>query len=206
MRKTRNSYQLHIQLCDTKPAVWRRLVVVDTMTLADLHRAIQAVMGWQNFHPYTFEIADQHYGIPNPDVPEERTVDARRYTLGQLLQGQGLSVRYVYGAQRGWQHRIKLEEVQPIGSPAALHSLPMCVGGRNACPPEICTGPSGFAVFMQAMQDPAHARHAEARELHPEDFDPTQFDLQRAQARLHSLALLRTTSSGLAMPTATPAA
>lgn len=191
MTKTRCSYQLHIQLSDTKPAVWRRLVVADSMTLAQLHRAIQAVMGWQNRHLYEFEIAGQRYGQPDADTPDDPTMDARRYTLGQLLQGEALTVRYLYDFGDGWQHRIKLESIAPIASPAALHSLPMCMGGRNACPPEDCGGAPGFAQFVEAIQDSSHSGHAAARNLHPADFDAKNFDLQRAQARLHSLALLR---------------
>ena len=186
MYKTRNSYQLHIQLCDIKPAVWRRLVVADAMTLAELHRAIQAVMGWQNRHLYEFEIAGQRYGQPNADEPEDPTMDARRYTLGQLLQGQALAIRYLYDFGDGWLHRIKLEAVTPADS-----CQPQCLGGSNACPPEDCGGIPGFADFVAAAQDPSHPGHASARRLHAGDFDPRHFDLQRAQARLHSLALLR---------------
>ncbi len=134
MPKTPNSYQLHIQLCDTKPAIWRRLVVAESITLAQLHRAIQAVMGWQNRHLYEFEIAGQRYGQPDADQPDDPTMDARRYTLGQLLQGQALAVRYLYDFGDGWLHRIKLESVAPIASPAALHSLPMCMGGAQCLP------------------------------------------------------------------------
>lgn len=191
MTKARYNYQLHIQLCDSKPAIWRRLVVADSMSLADLHRAIQAVMGWQNRHSYEFEIAGQRYGQPNADTPEDPTMDARRYTLGQLLQGQTLAMRYLYDLSAAWAHRIKLEATAPIGSTAALHSLPMCVGGRNACPPENCGGLSGFVDFLEAIQDPQHSGHQAARNLHPADFDAKHFDLQRAQARIHSLALLR---------------
>lgn len=189
MTKSRNSYQLHIQLCDTKPAIWRRLVVAESMTLAQLHRAIQAVMGWQNRHQYEFEIAGQRYGQPDADLPDDPTMDARRYTLGQLLQGQALTVRYLYNFGDGWMHRIKLESVQPIASPAALHSLPMCMGGRNACPPENCGGPQRYADLLSALEDIAHPQQPAAR-AQAAGFDAKHFDLQRAQARVHSLALL----------------
>ena len=200
MPKTPNSYQLHIQLCDTKPAIWRRLVVAESITLAQLHRAIQAVMGWQNRHLYEFEIAGQCYGQPDADQPDDPTMDARRYTLGQLLQGQALAVRYLYDFGDGWLHRIKLESVAPIASPAALHSLPMCMGGRNACPPEDCGGPAGFADLLAALQDATHPGHQAAR-AQAAHFDAKHFDLQRAQARVHSLALLRANA-----PVATPRA
>ncbi|KUF40972.1 hypothetical protein AS359_09075 [Comamonas kerstersii] len=96
MRKIRYGYQLHIQLCATKPAVWRRLLVAETTTLAQLHQIIQAAMGWENRHLYMFEIAGQRYGIPDADWPNDPTMDARRYTIGQLLRHQALSIRYLY--------------------------------------------------------------------------------------------------------------
>lgn len=195
MTKTRNSYQLHIQLCETKPAVWRRLIVADSMTLAQLHRAIQAVMGWQNRHSYIFEIAGQQYGQPNADMPEDPTMDARRYSLGQLLQGQTLAVRYVYNMNTNWVHRIKLEAIARIGSAEALHSLPMCIGGRNACPPEDCAGVTAFNEWVTALQNPDQPEGLRTAYQHlPADFDAKHFDLQRAQARIRSLALLRATA------------
>lgn len=205
MIKTRCSYQLHIQLSDIKPIVWRRMLVADSITLDQLHRAIQAVMGWQNCHLYEFEIAGQRYGQPDPDFPDDPTMDARRYSLGQLLQGDPLAVRYLYDFGDGWLHRIKLEAVEPIATPEALHSLPMCTGGRNACPPEDCGGAPGYADFVEAIQDTAHPAHADARRLHAGDFDAKHFDLERAQARIHSLALLRATAPMASKPEAVPA-
>lgn len=190
MTKIRCSYQLHVQLCDTKPAVWRRLVVADSTNLAQLHRTIQAAMGWQERHRYAFEIAGQHYGQPDADWPEDPTMNARRYTLGQLLQGQALTMRYLYDFADGWLHRVKLEAVTPAGSPQALHSLPLCLSGRNACPPEDCGGTPGFADFVQAIQDKQHPEHKAARRLHAGAFDTKHFDLQAAQARIHALNLL----------------
>ena len=36
---------LKVQLRDVHPAVWRRVRVVDRLSVADLHRVIQALMG-----------------------------------------------------------------------------------------------------------------------------------------------------------------
>lgn len=194
MAKIRCSYQLHIQLSDTKPAIWRRLVVADSTTLAQLHQTIQAAMGWENRHRYAFEIAGQHYGLPVADMPEDPTMDARRYTIGQLLQGQPLAVRYLYDFGDSWLHRIKLEACTPTGSPEALSSLPICLGGRNACPPEDCGGAPGFAQRLQALQDPQHPEHLSARRLQPAGWDAKHFDLAAAQRRIHALQLLRARS------------
>ena len=197
MPKLRSSYQLHIQLCDTKPAVWRRLVVADSTTLAHLHAAIQAAMGWENRHTYAFEIAGQRYGLPHPDLPDDPTMDARRYTIGQLLQGQALAIRYLYDFGDGWLHRIKMEACQPAGSPEALTSLPICLGGRNACPPEDCGGTAAFNEWLQALEDPLHRNHGAAQRALGSGFQPQHFDLQAAQSRIHALKLLRPASAPL---------
>ena len=125
-------------------------------------------------------------------------MDARRYTIGQLLQGQAVAVRYLYNFNDSWVHRIKLEACTPTGSPEALSSLPICLGGRNACPPEDCGGIPGFAQRLQALQDPQHpaalAEHLSVRNLQPAGWDAKHFDLTAAQHRIHALQLLRARS------------
>ncbi len=182
MRKIRYGYQLHIQLCATKPAVWRRLLVAETTSLAQLHQIIQAAMGWENRHCYMFEIAGQRYGIPDADWPDDPTMDARRYSIGQLLRHQALSIRYLYDFGDEWLHRIKMEACVPLGdsTQAHEHPLPQCLAGRNACPPEDCGGPIGFAELLQAQQDSSPPSHHTV-------FDPKQFDLHAAQQRVQAL-------------------
>src|SRR5690349_1572525 len=67
---------LKVTLRDTKPPVWRRLLVPGETTLADLHRAIQAAMGWEDYHLHTFDIAGRQYGDPRAvdDVADETRV------------------------------------------------------------------------------------------------------------------------------------
>lgn len=182
MRKIRYGYQLHIQLCATKPAVWRRLLVAETTTLAQLHQIIQAAMGWENRHLYMFEIAGQRYGIPDADWPDDPTMDARRYTIGQLLRHQALNIRYLYDFGDEWLHRIKMEACVPLGdsTQAHEHPLPQCLAGRNACPPEDCGGPIGFTELIQAPADDDPPPHAST-------FNPRHFDLHAAQQRVKAL-------------------
>ena len=48
-------YQLHIELRDLKPAIWRRVLVPQSVTLAKLHQVIQIAMGWTSslLHEFT---------------------------------------------------------------------------------------------------------------------------------------------------------
>ena len=58
---------LRVDLAHLKPAVWRRLEVPASMTLAQLHRAIQMAFDWTDSHLHGFEIDGQRYG---PRMPE----------------------------------------------------------------------------------------------------------------------------------------
>ena len=66
-RKPADLLQLRIELAGIKPAIWRRIVVPESITLARLHHVIQGVMGWHGGHLHEFEIAGERYGIPDPE-------------------------------------------------------------------------------------------------------------------------------------------
>ena len=42
--------QFKISLNDSEPEIWRRFVVDDSITLHDLHKIIQIVMGWEDLY------------------------------------------------------------------------------------------------------------------------------------------------------------
>lgn len=39
-------FRVRLDLCDTKPPVWRRLELAGDLTLLRLHEAVQTAMGW----------------------------------------------------------------------------------------------------------------------------------------------------------------
>ena len=47
-------YALKVTLLDTSPPVWRSILVPRDITLDNLHRTLQAVMGWTNSHLHSF--------------------------------------------------------------------------------------------------------------------------------------------------------
>jgi len=52
-------------LRNTKPPIWRRIQMPGSMTLADLHRAVQAAMGWYSCHLHDFDVGGTRYGDPS---------------------------------------------------------------------------------------------------------------------------------------------
>ena len=56
-------YQLRVVLCGVSPLVWRRLLVVSTTSLGELHEVLQDAFGWSGEHLHRFLIHGVAYGI-----------------------------------------------------------------------------------------------------------------------------------------------
>jgi hypothetical protein len=55
--------RLKLLLQDVHPAVWRRVTLADSLSISDLHRVIQLLMGWDDDHLHRFRIHGRDYGI-----------------------------------------------------------------------------------------------------------------------------------------------
>ena len=64
-------FQFRIELREILPPVWRRFLVPGAIALPGLHRVIQEVMGWENYHLHIFRFGEKEYGVPDPDYPTE---------------------------------------------------------------------------------------------------------------------------------------
>jgi hypothetical protein len=164
-------YQIKITLKDTKPPVWRRVELSGDMTLTKLHKVIQAVMGWQDYHLHSFTVGAVEYGVFEPEL---RLRSERGVKLGQIIPGEKFKFRYQYDFGDSWEHDLVVEKVL---APEPGVSYPRILTGRRACPPEDVGGVWGYESFLQAIQDPKHPEHDEYLEWIGGDFDPEAFDL-----------------------------
>ena len=174
-------YQLRIELKYVTPAVWRRVAVPGSIKLATLHLVLQETMGWLGGHLHEFVIADTHYGVPDPDWPDNPPL-ARddRATLAAAL-GALKSFTYLYDFGDGWEHKVKVEKIL---APDPHLKLPFCLDGANACPPEDVGGPPGYANFLEAIADPKHEEHADMLEWCGGSFDRAAFNALDVNHRL----------------------
>ena len=174
----RKVVSLKVTLRDTKPPVWRRLLAPGETTLGDLHRAIQAAMGWEDCHLHSFDIEGRQYGNPRSvgDVADEE-----RVTLKNLITSGVARFAYTYDFGDNWEHAVVVEKSVP--DVEAL-SRPICIAGKRRCPPEDCGGSWGYRELLEILADPAHAEHAERCEWLDEDFDPDDFNPEIADATL----------------------
>ena len=169
---------LKVTLRDTKPPIWRRLVIPGEMTLGDLHQAIQAVMGWDDAHLHSFDIAGRAYG--DPDSVDD-VADEERLSLNAVLKSGVRRFTYTYDFGDDWEHVVLIERPR---RPLEAGSYPACLAGQRHCPPEDCGGPWGYQDLLAVLADPTHPDYPERVEWIGEDFDPEEFSVDVANARL----------------------
>jgi Plasmid pRiA4b ORF-3-like protein len=169
---------LKVTLRDTKPPVWRRLLVPGEMTLGDLHQAIQAAMGWDDAHLHAFDIAGREYG--DPDSVDD-VADEERLSLNAVLKSGVRRFTYTYDFGDNWEHMVLIERPR---RPLEAGSYPACLAGQRHCPPEDCGGSWGYQELLAVLADPTHPDYPERVEWVGEDFDPEEFSVDVANARL----------------------
>jgi hypothetical protein len=154
------------------PPVWRRVAVPGSITLGALHDIIQSAMGWDNGHMHAFfdgrlELSDHR--LVRDVLPRRRS-----------------SIQYNYDFGDDWIHEIKSEGFYDNGSGTPL---PFILDGSGACPPEDCGGPYRYDYLKtEILTDQDHEEHDDMLDWlgidSAEDFNPAEFSLGEANARL----------------------
>lgn len=179
-------YRLHAELLEITPAIWRRLLVPSWISFAQLHRVLQAALGWTNSHLHKFEVAGTDYGVPHDEWPELAMVDDRRVTLATGIGVSVIDFGYEYDFGDSWEHAIHVEGIEPV---AEHLRYPLCLAGANACPPEDVGGVPGYAEFLKAIRNPRHREHEDMLRWCGGAFDPKGFDLNSVNAALQRLKI-----------------
>jgi hypothetical protein len=181
-------HELRVTLDVVTPAVWRDFVLPSGASLASLHRALQAVMGWEGYHLHEFNIEGRRYGVDDGESWDEPPLDERQHRLRELLDA-GATFQYTYDFGDGWDHTIEVRAVRPA-FPAEV--VPRCTDGARACPPEDVGGFPGYAEMLASLGDPSHDERERYLEWLGGPFDPDRLDLDRVNDRLRELAGGRT--------------
>ncbi len=168
-------YQLKVTLDDSKPPIWRRLLVLEDTSLFTLHKIIQRAMGWQDYHLHMFTIAGQIYGDPADDETGDLgTKNEKRFRLNQFGFREKVKFSYEYDFGDGWDHTILIEKILPAD---ASVRYPVCITGKHACPPEDVGGVWGYDSFLETISNPDDPEYDEKLEWIGGEFDPEEFDL-----------------------------
>jgi hypothetical protein len=158
------AYDLRLELSNVTPPVWRVLRVPADLRLDDLHYAIQAVMGWEDFHPHVFEVGASEYG-PQPEAdlddqnedefrePSAWAGEATALTVAQAFQQAADGFTYIYDFDDDW--RVRITRVAETDADDAVSVS--CVGGEHAGPQQDARGFDPFTL------DAANRRLARAQ-------------------------------------------
>lgn len=190
-------HQLKVTLRGIRPLIWRRLLVLDSTTLASLHDVVQFAMGWDDCHMHEFTINEERFGTPKdpadqvPGFPRKRIRDEERARLFNVLGRVGMRAVYTYDFGDTWEHNIKVEKIMPA-EPGKKY--PVCIGGKRNCPLEDCGGPYGYMNIMDVLANPDDEEHEELLEWIGEGYDPAHFSVEEVNARLVWMA--RTPKTG----------
>jgi len=179
-------YQIKVTLNDSKPPIWRRVLVPDSISLHQLHTILQIVMGWTNSHLHQFIIDDEYYGEPEEeDGYSEELKNEKRHRLNQFVTRKGFKFIYEYDFGDSWEHTVHIEAILPIEKGG---KYPICLEGKRACPPEDIGGVWGYDDFLKTISNPKDPEYEEMMEWYGEDFDPEFFDMEDINLGLRQFA------------------
>lgn len=159
-----NLLTIKATLTYTRPPVWRRLVLPDTLTFWELHFALQIAFGWENSHLFEFSTGrggpgQLLTGTPPVQPGEEDFMaewwrDPRQVPLSEFLRAPQDKVSYVYDMGDHWEHLLVLEKTVPLPPDKPLPPA-HCPAGRRAGPPEDIGGTPGYEMLLAALAEKA---------------------------------------------------
>ena len=123
--------QLKITLKNIKPKIWRKVLVSDFWTFDKLHRIIQNIMGWKNYHLFEFKFGDIKITPSNESHLKDNELEPKKIQIGQYIDKEKQKFEYVYDFGDSWEHEIIVEKITEDKIDNA-NKYPKCVGGEMA--------------------------------------------------------------------------
>jgi hypothetical protein len=181
-KKVRAVFQLHVRLREIDPVIWRRIHVWEDTKLPQLHRILQMIFNWEDYHLHDFVVGRRVYSVPDPDddFSERKVIDEKGVPLNRIIDRVGGTFVYAYDFGDDWRHDVLLEAIL-LPEPDTFY--PRCIAGARNGPPEDAGGPGGYADYLEALSVPDHEEHENMLAWRG-PFDPEEFPLDRINASL----------------------
>ena len=180
-------YQIHLSLLESKPKIWRRILIQSDLLLSDFHKVIQSAMGWTNSHLHLFNKNETCYTEKTADDStweELGHIDYQEMRISDLLTDEGEMIIYEYDFGDCWEHEIILEKILP-GEGNEL-AKPVCLAGKMNCPPEDCGGIRGYSDILEILKNPDHEEYESFILWLGGKFNPEDFNLNKVNRLLKS--------------------
>lgn len=172
------AFQLKVVIKNSKPPIWRRVIVPAGITFSQLSMILNEVMGWCGYHLFEFEFyhlelriveqaEDFDLGYGPFDYIEASTTFIREY----LEENDWFT--YTYDLGDDWQHRVTVEKI--IEDYA--YDYPQVIKYKGDCPVEDCGGIYGYYDCLEIIGDSDHPEYEERLEWMQSQGYPREYDL-----------------------------
>ena len=135
-------------------------------------------MGWTDSHLHEFQLPKggalflPKYALD--ELEDGKAEDENSVVFHEVCARVKDRLMYTYDFGDFWEHDIVVEKIVKLKEG---ERVPVCLNGKNSCPPEDCGGPPGYENFVEIISDPEHEEFEETVEWVGGNFDPEEFDL-----------------------------
>lgn len=129
--------QFKIHIVGISPQIFRRFVVRDSTSIAQLHHLIQMIVGWDGYFLHEFHIWGRYYGHfyrNDCDV-----------SLSHFGFKEKDKFTYTYNFYDFWEHELRVEKITSLSS---NDNYPKVIDGKRSCPIE---GIGGAKYYQEAI-------------------------------------------------------
>lgn len=179
------AFQLKIAIKNSKPPIWRRVIVPSGITFSQLSMILNEVMGWCGYHMFEFEfyhkeirlvenVEDLNAGYDTFDYLEASENFIREY----LEENDWFT--YTYDLGDDWQHRVTIEKIIEDYE----YSYPQVIKYKGDCPVEDCGGIYGYYDCLDIISDENNPEYEERLEWLESQGYPNEYDMQEVNQTL----------------------
>lgn len=168
--------QLKISLKGSKPPIWRRILLSEDTTFYELHKIIQELFGWLDYHLHEFEVGEFSIGVPSDNISSifslSETLDEEKTRLSKFNFKPKDKFKYTYDFGDDWVHKIEIEKIL---EPVEGEVYPKCIKGKRNAPPEDCGGINIYNSIVYELK--SDIVDDDYLQMVSEDFDSEYFNL-----------------------------
>jgi hypothetical protein len=179
------AFQLKIAIKNSKPPIWRRVIVPAGITFSQFSMILNEVMGWDGYHVFEFEF--YHLGLRIIEDAEEfeigygpyDCIEASKTYIREYLEENDWFT-YIYDLGDYWSHRVTVEKVLED----CPYDHPQVIKYKGDCPVEDCGGISGYYECLEVIRDGNHPENNERLDWMRAQGYPKEYDIADRNRRL----------------------
>ena len=181
------AFQLKIVIKNSKPPIWRRVIVPTGITFSQLSMILNEVMGWSGYHLFEFEFYHQELriieGAEDVDLIGSYDYLEASTTFIREFMEENDWFTYTYDLGDDWQHRVTIEKIIDDWE----YNYPKVIKYKGDCPIEDCGGIYGYYDCLEIINDTNHSDYEKRLEWMKLQGYPQEFDMQYVNEQLEHL-------------------